>query len=119
LGGHECGNKNLLAKPTLDAYESTGPEGIHSRVLRGPTNLLVRPLSIIFQWSWEPREVQVDCRLAIIVTGFKKGKKEEPNNYRPASLSSEPSKNTEKLFWALLKNTGKTTQLLITAHPGS
>uniref|UniRef100_A0A8B9ICY2 Reverse transcriptase domain-containing protein n=1 Tax=Anser brachyrhynchus TaxID=132585 RepID=A0A8B9ICY2_9AVES len=52
-------------------------------------------LSIIFQLSWESGEVPVHWKLASVVPIFKKGKEEDPGNYRPVSLTSVPGKITE------------------------
>ncbi|GAB0199179.1 mitochondrial enolase superfamily member 1 [Grus japonensis] len=86
LEDRDCGNDKLPADPELvrdlllhlDAYKSMGPDGIHPRVLRELAEVIVRPLSIIFQWSWESGEVPVDWKLANIVPIFKKGEKEDP-----------------------------------------
>ena len=43
--------------------------------------------------------------LANIVPIFKKGKKDNPGNYRPVSLTSVPGRITEKSMLELLKNT--------------
>ncbi|GAB0204497.1 mitochondrial enolase superfamily member 1 [Grus japonensis] len=86
LEDRDCGNNKLPADPELvqdlllhlDAYKSMGPNGIHPRVLRELADVIARPLSIIFQWSWESGEVPVDWKLANVVPIFKKGKKEDP-----------------------------------------
>ncbi|GAB0205527.1 mitochondrial enolase superfamily member 1 [Grus japonensis] len=86
LEDHDCGNDKLPADPEivqdlllhLDAYKSMGPDGIHPRVLRELADVIARPLSIIFQQSWESGEIPVDWKLANVVPIFKKGKKEDP-----------------------------------------
>lgn len=40
----------------LGVHKSMGPDGIHLRVLR---EVLIRPLSIFYQQSWQPRQVQL------------------------------------------------------------
>ncbi|KAJ7425333.1 hypothetical protein BTVI_03250 [Pitangus sulphuratus] len=50
------------------------------------------------QWSWESGEVPVDWKLTDIVPVFKKGKKEDPRNYRSISLTSLPGKAMEKII---------------------
>lgn len=48
----------------------------------------MRPISIIFQWSWEAEAVPVDWKLANVALIFKKSKEENPDNYRPVGLTS-------------------------------
>lgn len=48
--------------------------------------------------SWESGEVPVNWKLANVIPIFKKGKNEEPGNYRPLSLTSVPGKIMEKVI---------------------
>ncbi|PKU41714.1 rna-directed dna polymerase from mobile element jockey- hypothetical protein [Limosa lapponica baueri] len=57
----------------------------------------LRALSIIFERSWRTGEVPEDWRKANITPVYKKGKKEDPGNYRPISLTSVPGKLMERL----------------------
>jgi len=57
----------------LDTYKSTGPDGIHPRVLRELAEELAKPLSIISQLSWLTGEVPEDCRIASVTPIYKKG----------------------------------------------
>ncbi|GAB0207044.1 mitochondrial enolase superfamily member 1 [Grus japonensis] len=82
----------------LDAHKPMGPNGIHPRVLKELDDVIAGPLSIIFQWSWESGEVPVNWKLANVVLIFEKGKKEDPGNYRPVSLTSVPGKIMEKVI---------------------
>ncbi|GAB0185837.1 mitochondrial enolase superfamily member 1 [Grus japonensis] len=50
------------------------------------------PVSIIFERSWRTGEVPEDWRKANVTLVFKKGKKEDPGNYRPVSFTSIPGK---------------------------
>ncbi|KAJ7399553.1 hypothetical protein BTVI_113901 [Pitangus sulphuratus] len=52
----------------------------------------------ICKQSWESREVPTDWKLANIVLIFKMGKKKDPGNYRPASLTSVLGKVMEKII---------------------
>ncbi|KFQ83931.1 hypothetical protein N337_03455, partial [Phoenicopterus ruber ruber] len=82
----------------LDMHKSMGPDGIHPRVLKELAEVLIKPLSIIYQQSWLTGEVPVDWRLANVTPIYKKGQKEDPGNYRPVSLTSVPRKVMEQVI---------------------
>jgi len=75
-----------------------GPDGMHPQVLRELADVVAEPLSIIFQKSWRTGEVPKDWRNVIVTPAFKKGKKEDPGNYRLISLTSVPGKMMEQLI---------------------
>ncbi|KFP27770.1 RNA-directed DNA polymerase from mobile element jockey, partial [Colius striatus] len=87
---------DLLGK--LRAHKSLGPDGMHPRVLRELTDVIARPLSIIFEHSWRTGEVPEDWRKANVTPVFKKGRKDGRGNYRPVSLTSIPGKVMEQLI---------------------
>jgi len=82
----------------LDTPKSMGPNGIHPQVLREPAYVIVESLSIIFERSWRTGEVPEDWSKANVTPVFKKGKKEDPGNYRSVSLTSIPGKVMEQLI---------------------
>ncbi|KFW64420.1 hypothetical protein AS28_10093, partial [Pygoscelis adeliae] len=82
----------------LDTHKSMGPDGIHPRVLRELAEELAKWLSIIYQQSWLTGEVPDDWRLANVTPIYKKGRKEDPGNYRPVSLTSVPGKIMERII---------------------
>ncbi|KFU96183.1 hypothetical protein M959_13771, partial [Chaetura pelagica] len=73
------------------------PYGMHPRVLRELAEVIARLLSIIFSKSRVTGEVPEDWRIANVTPVYKKGKKEDPGNYRPVSLTSIPGKVMEQL----------------------
>ncbi|KGL78536.1 RNA-directed DNA polymerase from mobile element jockey, partial [Tinamus guttatus] len=92
--------RELLGK--LDTYKSMGPEGMHPRVLRELVDVIAKTLSIIFERSWRTGEMPQDWKKANVRPVFKYGKKEDPGNYRPVSLTSVPGKVMERLILAIV-----------------
>ncbi|TRZ07292.1 hypothetical protein HGM15179_019816, partial [Zosterops borbonicus] len=87
----------------LDSYKSMGPDEIHPKMLKELADVIVRPLSMISQWSWESGEVPVDWTLGNIIPIFKKHKRDGPGKYRPVSLTSVPGKIMERTILGVIE----------------
>ncbi|PKU29400.1 rna-directed dna polymerase from mobile element jockey- hypothetical protein [Limosa lapponica baueri] len=87
----------------LDTHKSMGPGGIHPRVLRELAEVLTKPLSIIYQQSRITGGVPVDWRLANTMPVYKRGRKEDLENYRPVGLISVPGKVMEQTILSAIK----------------
>ncbi|CAM4609221.1 unnamed protein product, partial [Caretta caretta] len=82
----------------LDAHKSMGPDALHPRVLKELAAVIAEPLAIIFENSWRSGEVPDDWKKANVVPIFKKGKEEDPGNYRWVSFTSVPGKIMEQVL---------------------
>ena len=92
---------------------------MHPQVLKELAGLIVRPLSIIFDRSWWLGEVPKDWKKANAIPVFRKGKKEDPGNYKPISLTSIPGKVVEKLILDTISRHTKKKKVIRHSQHGS
>ena len=70
----------------LSLNKSPGPDGIYPNHLKSLKDLLVKPLTLIFNKSLQDGMVPKDFKIANITPIFKKGNRKLPTNYRLISL---------------------------------
>ena len=84
--------KNLKVHKSMERNET------HPRLLRDPADEDAKPLSILFDRSWESGEDPIGCKKGNITSIFRKGTEDHPGNYRPVSLSSVPGTIMEEIL---------------------
>ena len=89
------GIKKQVLKIKID--KASGPDLIPARILRDAASELAVVLSSLFQQSYDSGSLPYAWKLATICTIFKKGRKANPKNYRPVSLTSLTSKVMERM----------------------
>ena len=67
-----------------------GCDEMHPWALRELADEVAKPLSIVFEKLWWSSEAPISWKRGSITPIFKKGKTEDPVNYRPVVLTSVP-----------------------------
>ena len=76
--------RKLLEK--LETQKSTGLDNLPPKMLKIVAGVLAAPLAFLFNQSISSGIVPTEWKLARVTTIFKKGKRQDVNNYRPISI---------------------------------
>ena len=82
----------------LEERKAVGPDGISGQILKECKNQLIDPIYDLIKCSVQTGKVPKEWKRADIVPIYKSGKKDEPLNYRPVSLTSIVWKICEKVI---------------------
>ena len=83
----------------IDCNKAQGPDNIHGVILKTCANSLAQPLSILFKLIYNTGILPAEWKRANVVPVFKKGVKENIENYRPISLTCITSKVMERIMY--------------------
>ena len=90
-----------MVKKLLEGLKTTtspGPDGFRPRILKEASSQVAKPLTILFQKSLNTGILPKEWKLGTVVPIFKKGKRQDPGNYRTVSLTAVPCKLIETLI---------------------
>ena len=73
---------------SLKINKSSGPDGIHPRILYENSEQLAYPLTLLFDATMNSGSIPIKWKTAEVKPIFKKGDRSAAGNYRPVSLTS-------------------------------
>ena len=111
-------NGVLKLLQSLKIHKAAGPDKMSARILKQLAPVIAPILTTIYRRSYETGEVPDDWRQADVAPVYKKGKKSDPANYRPISLTSIPCKLLEHIITSAIMNHGKKHNLLYSLQMG-
>ena len=91
-------NEILNEIKKLNQRKSCGPDGIGAKVIKLCPMIVAENLCLIYNKAIEIGKYPMALKVAKVIALFKKGDKNQPNNYRPISLLSCFNKIFEKLL---------------------
>ena len=102
----------------LNKYKSQGPDKIPARIIKELAKELATPLVVLFNQSLRTSHIPDDWKKANVTPIFKKGKTDDPANYRPISLTSIIGKLLESIVADYIVDHLNENNLLIDTQHG-
>ena len=102
----------------IKEYSASGPDEIPSKVIKELKMELLLPLAMLFTKSIESGKIPEEWRDADVVPIFKKGRRSEPGNYRPVSLTIITGKLLERIVKDRITNHIESNNLLSNSQHG-
>ena len=108
-----CYEDEVLKKlKSLKVDKSPGPDGLHPKLLFELSDVLCKPLCMLFNKSIREGVVPIDWKTARVSALHKKGDRSLPSNYRPVSLTSIVCKLLESIIRDNIESHLKSNNLL-------
>jgi len=102
----------------LDSNKASGPDNIHSYILKNCANEISPILQIIFTQSLNTGRLPSDWLVANVCPVFKRGSRSNAANYRPISLTSVCSKVMEHIIYHSIMEHLNSNNILIDSQHG-
>ena len=108
--------RKLLEK--LETKKSTGLDNLPSKMLKIAAGVLAPSLAVLFNQSISSGIVPTEWKLARVTPIFKKGKRQDVNNYRPISIIPAVAKVFERIIYDQLFKYLSDNDLLVNCQSG-
>ena len=97
---HKILNKEIINHINqLDSKKSAGHDGFTAKFLKVSSPIIVDSLTEIFNNSISTGKYPDEMKIAKCIPIYKKGKRNDPSNYRPISILSTINKIFEKILY--------------------
>ena len=95
---HITENLVLMAIKHVNPNKSQGPDSFHPKLIKETQNVICKPLTTIYQKSFNEAKIQQIWKCANDTAIFKNGNRSKPTNYIPISLTSVPGKIMDRII---------------------
>ena len=110
------GIKKLLQN--LDCKKANGPDDIPTRLIKDTASEIAEVVYFLFNQSYNLSQLPTEWCKANVVPIFKKGAKQDPNNYRPVSLTVALCKVMEHVIYRSIMQHSEHNNILYSKQHG-